>query len=110
MFFLLIYRLHELFVRGWIRKEFDYISEDGTIVGDAKYYTMVGGERIPPAKFSVIAEHVWLLGKCNVEEKFLLFGNDIRVPQKWLEKYGTLVDDVVFFFLDISTYELTRLN
>ena len=102
-------RFHKDEVPG-VPKEFDYVSEDGRIVGDAKYYTMVGGERLPPTKFSVIAEYVWLLGKCNVEEKFLLFGNDIRVPQKWLEKYGLLVDDVVFYYLDSTTNELSQLN
>jgi hypothetical protein len=28
------------------------VSEDGEIVGDAKFYTLVEGERLPPAKFS----------------------------------------------------------
>jgi hypothetical protein len=44
-----------------IPKDFDMISADGKIVGDAKYFTMVRGVSIPPAKFSIIAEHVWLL-------------------------------------------------
>lgn len=46
-----------------IPKKWDLLSEDGTIVGDAKYYTLVGGSSLPPAKFSTIAEHVWLLEK-----------------------------------------------
>lgn len=48
-----------------IRKQFDYVSADGQIVGDAQYYTLIGGERLPPAKFATIAEHVWLLEKTN---------------------------------------------
>lgn len=82
-----------------VNKIFDMTSPDGTVVGDAKYYTMVGGERLPPAKFSVIAEHVWLLEKTDAKRKFLVFGNDRRVSEKWLEKYGDLVSDVAFYFL-----------
>lgn len=29
-------------------REFDLVSMDGQIVGDAKFYSMVGGTRIPP--------------------------------------------------------------
>ncbi len=82
-----------------VNKVFDMTSSDGKVVGDAKYFTMVEGERLPPAKFSVIAEYVWLLEKCDAEKKFLVFGNDRRVPEKWLERYGSLVSDVAFFFL-----------
>jgi len=93
-----------------VEKEFDMVSLDRNIVGDAKYLTMVKGERLPPAKFSIIAEHVWLLEKISATYKFLVFGNDRRVPQEWLEKYGNLVQNVVFFFLDERTCRLERLN
>lgn len=82
-----------------VPKIFDLVSESHEHVGDAKYYTLVGGERLPPAKFSVIAEHVWLLEKTGANEKFLVFGNDRRVPEKWIEKYGDLAQKVAFFFL-----------
>lgn len=82
-----------------VRKKFDLVSEDHQIAGDAKYYTLVGGKRLPPAKFSVIAEHVWLLEKCTANQKFLVFGNDRRVPLMWLDRYGNLVSSVSFFFL-----------
>jgi len=52
---------------GSVPKEFDYVSSDGRIVGDAKYYTLVGGTGLPPAKFSIIAEHIWLLEKTGVQ-------------------------------------------
>jgi len=39
-------------------KEFDLVSDDGQIDGDANFYVVVGGTRIPPAKWSVIAKHV----------------------------------------------------
>jgi len=82
-----------------VPKRFDLVSADGQIVGDAKYFTLVGGERLPPAKFSVIAEHVWLLEKTTARVRFLVFGNDRRVPGVWLKRYGHLVEQVVFFFL-----------
>ncbi len=41
-----------------VPKRFDFVSPDGRIVGDAKYYTLVGGVGLPSAKFSIIAEHV----------------------------------------------------
>ena len=52
-----------------VPKRFDLVSADGSIVGDAKYYTLVGGERVPPAKFSVIAEYVWMLEKTQSVQK-----------------------------------------
>ena len=68
-------------------------------IGDAKYFTLVRGQRLPPAKFSVIAEHVWLLEKTGVLTTFLVFGNDRQVPSLWLERYGHLVGDVAFYYL-----------
>jgi hypothetical protein len=85
-----------------VQKLFDFMSYDKTIIGDAKYFTMVRGKVNPPGKFSVIAEHVWLLEKTNAKTKFLIFGNDERVPIKWLEKYGNLVSNVDFYFLNES--------
>ena len=32
-----------------VPKEFDLVSPDGSIVGDAKYFTLVRGQRLPPA-------------------------------------------------------------
>jgi len=93
-----------------ILKEFDMISADGKIVGDAKYFTMVRGVSIPPAKFSTIAEHVWLLEKTSANCKFLIFGNDRRVPREWLRKYGHLVKDVIFYFLDEQKQTLEKLT
>ena len=80
-------------------KVFDLVSEDKEIVGDAKYFSMVKGERLPPAKFSVIAEHVWMLEKTKAKIKFLVFGNDKRVPEEWLRRYSRFVNDVQFYFL-----------
>jgi hypothetical protein len=79
--------------------QFDYVSADKQIVGDAKCYMLVGGERLPPAKFATIAEHVWMLEKTNAPEQFLVFGNNREVPLRWLERYGALARSVGFYFL-----------
>jgi hypothetical protein len=83
-----------------VPKEFDLVSPDKRIVGDARYFTLVRGQRLPPAKFSVIAEHVWMLEKTGAPTRFLLFGNDRRVPELWLKRFGNLVSGVAFYFLD----------
>jgi len=93
-----------------VPKEFDMISPDGKIVGDAKYLTMVRGKYTPPAKFSVIAEHVWLLEKTHATNKFLVFGNDSRVPREWLKKYGHLAAGVSFLFIDERSKRVERLR
>ncbi len=85
-------------VKG-VPKLFDLVSPDGDIVGDAKYYTLVNGLHLPPAKFSIIAEHVWLLEKTQAIHKFLVFGNDLEVPKRWQARYGHLRGDVAFHFL-----------
>lgn len=82
-----------------VPKEFDLVSPDGSIVGDAKCFTLVRGQRLPPAKFTVIAEHVWLLEKTGAPTTFLVFGNDRQLPSLWLERYGHMVGDVAFYFL-----------
>jgi len=92
-----------------VPKIFDLMSEDRRIVGDAKYYTLVQDERTPPAKFSVIAEHVWLLEKTQAQTQFLVFGNDRRVPEKWLAKYGVLARRCDFYFLTAEN-QLQRLE
>lgn len=83
-----------------VNKTFDLVSPDHKFVGDAKYFTMVRGKKLPPAKFSVIAEYVWLLEHTDALIKFLVFGNDRRVPEQWLKRYGSHVLGVQFFFLD----------
>lgn len=89
-----------------VRKEFDLVSPDRRIVGDAKYYTLVRGLALPPGKFSVVAEHVWLLEKTKAPTRFLVFGNDRSVPTLWLKRYGNLPSGVRFYFLqDHGTLE-----
>ena len=92
-----------------IPKLFDLVSNDSSIVGDAKLLTMVRGSSIPPAKFSTIAEYVWLLEKTTAKKKFLVFGKDKRVPYEWLKRYGSLNGDVDFYFID-SKQNIEKLN
>jgi hypothetical protein len=82
-----------------VRKRFDFLSPDHQVVGDATYFTLVGGVGLSPAKFSIIAEHVWLLEKTGAPTTFLVFGNDLEIPVHWLERYGNLASMVTFFFL-----------
>jgi len=93
-----------------VNKIFDMVSETGDIVGDAKYMTMVRGESLPPAKFSVIAEHVWLMEKTEANHRFIIFGNDSRVPIEWLKRYGNLNSTVTFYFYDCEKEKLEKLN
>ena len=79
---------------------FDFVSPDGRLVGDAKYFSLVGGVGLPAAKFSIIAEHVWLLEKRAPPPHFSVFGNDRAVPLRWLARYGVLASSVAFFFVD----------
>ncbi|MEW6026319.1 MAG: hypothetical protein AB1599_03365 [Planctomycetota bacterium] len=80
-------------------KRFDMVSPDEDIIGDAKFLTLVKGERVPPAKFMEIAGHMWLLEKVNAKRRFLVFGNQREVAEWWLEKYGNLVSNVEFYFI-----------
>lgn len=83
-------------------KGFDMISpdEEKGIIGDAKFLTLIHRRKLPPAKFMEIAGHVWLLEKVKARRRFLVFGNQKRVPEWWLEKYGNLVESVEFYFID----------
>ncbi len=81
-------------------KRFDLVSWDESIIGDAKYLTLVNGVDYPPAKIMEITGHVWLLEKVKAKNRFLIFGNSSDVPKKWLEKYGNYKIGIDFYFLD----------
>jgi len=91
-----------------VHKQFDLVSEDKKTIGDAKYYTAVNGTSLPPAKFATIAEYVWLLENTGAKKSFLVFGNDRRVPEWWLDRYGNLTS-VTFYYLS-DDGELNQLN
>jgi len=101
-------RLSEKRPKGF-PKRFDMVSPKEDIVGDAKFLTLVRRTRLPPAKFMEIAGHVWLLERTEARKRFLVFGNQRRVPEWWLEKYGFLLQNVDFYFVD-ETGSVSRLN
>ena len=74
-------------------------------MGDAKYYTAVNGRGLPPAKFATIAEYVWLLEKTTARRQFLVFGNDRRVPEWWLDRYGNLTEVEFYYASDTGVLE-----
>ncbi|MFX1538039.1 MAG: hypothetical protein ACFFDI_27915 [Promethearchaeota archaeon] len=82
-----------------VAKLFDFVSKDKTIVGDSKFLSM-GKKRFQPAKFSAISEIVWLLEKIQARQKFIVFGSSIEVPKGWLSRYGALMENITFYFLD----------
>jgi hypothetical protein len=99
--------LSENMVTG-VRKRFAFVSPDRQVVGDGTYFGRVDGVGLPPAKFSIIAEHVWLLEKTGAPTTFIVFGNDREIPMRWLERFGQLASTLTFFFLT-DDGELERL-
>jgi len=91
-----------------VSKLFDYVSKDRAIVGDAKFLS-AGKKRFQPAKFSAISEVVWLLEKVSAKYKFIVFGSSIEIPKIWLSRYGALLEDLAFYFLDEEN-NLEKLN
>jgi hypothetical protein len=89
-----------------VPRAFELVSPDRSIVGCTLYYAPVQRQRPPPAKFSLIAERVWLLEKTGAHARFLVFGYDRDVPLRWLERYGSLASGTDFYFLgDDGTLE-----
>lgn len=80
-----------------VKHSFDFVSDDETIVGDAKYYRDLP---VPAAKFSTISEYVWLLQHVPGQRRFLVFGNSRRIPERWLKRFKPLLGGVEFWFLD----------
>ena len=76
------------------------------MIGDVKYYKNI---QVPAAKFSTIAEYVWLLEKTSANKKFLVFGNDIEIPRRWLKRYGKITQ-VEFYFYDDKHNTLINLE
>jgi hypothetical protein len=95
-----------------VPKEFAMVSPGGDVVGDARYFALVRGQRLPLAKFSLISEDVWLLERTSAPTRFLVFGNDRQAPVLWLQRYGNLVSGVAFYFLadDGELEQISRLN
>ncbi len=92
-----------------VPKVWDYKSQDNSVVGAAKMYTIANSRDILPAKFAHIAEHIWLQSHTTATQRFLVFGGIRQVPQQWLERYGSLADGIIFLFLS-DDGRLERLN
>jgi hypothetical protein len=82
---------------GGVVKKFDLVSPDAQIVGDAKSYKNLPS---PSAKWSAIAEYVWLLQHTTARRRFLVFGNSDLVPSRWLLRFAPLCREVEFLFID----------
>jgi len=77
-------------------KIWDYVSSDGMVVGDARWF----GQQLPAAR-AFVSEAVWLLEKVGAVQKFLVFGGEAEVPRQWLELWATLCpEDIALFYLD----------
>ncbi|MGO9180142.1 MAG: hypothetical protein ACLQBX_11780 [Candidatus Limnocylindrales bacterium] len=86
-------------LRGRVTHSFDLVSADESMVGDAKWFKDL--QPIPAAKLSVIAEYVWLLQHVeHAQRRFLVFGHDRAVPERWLRRFRPMLDGVEFWFLD----------
>jgi hypothetical protein len=86
-------------VAGQVPWKFDLVSEDGKIVGDAKYYKNIA---VPAAKWQGIAEYIWLLQHVPAERVFMVFGQDPEVAERYLKRVRPLTAPVEFYFLDGS--------
>lgn len=86
-------------MRGGVTKKFDLVSEDASIVGDAKFYKNIS---VPAAKWSTIAEYVWLLQNVDATRRFMVFGLDREVASRWLRRFRPLTEGVEFYFLDAA--------
>jgi hypothetical protein len=77
-------------------KVWDFVSNDGMVVGDARWF----GQSVPAAR-AFISEAVWLLEKVGAVQKFIVFGGEVSVPRQWLELWATLCpEDIALFYLD----------
>lgn len=91
--------LKKVRIRGF-PKEFDMVSTDCEIVGDAKWRVLPPNGQQEKVLCEEITAYVWLLEKIAASRKFMIFGNDRRVPESWLGKYGRLPTAVEFYFWD----------
>jgi len=78
-------------------KKFDMVSEDESLIGDAKYMKNIP---VPAAKWSDISECIWLLQKTKAKRKFMVFGQDIEIAERYLKRWSSIVKDIEFYFFD----------
>ena len=86
-----------------IKKKFDIVSNDEKFIGDVKFHKNI--IKTPSGKLATVSEYVWLLQKTNAEHKFIVFGGTKDIPQKWMKRYGALIEDVKFYFFENDKLE-----
>lgn len=85
-------------VRG-VNHRFDFISEDGKIVGEMRLFKSVPPRGIHSSTHASISEAVLLLEHTRAKHKFIVFGGDQRVPEAWLSRHAALADGVAFYYI-----------
>jgi hypothetical protein len=88
---------------GGVSWRFDLVSDDGAIVGDAKYLKNIA---VPAAKWQGISECIWLLQHAQADRVFMVFGRDVEVASRYLKRMRPLTGPVEFFFLDGEGHRL----
>ena len=74
------------------------VSGNGRIVGDVLW---LDGLPSAQAKWSVVAESVWLLGHVvRADRRLLVVGHDWDVLSRWLASYRPLLEGVEIWYLD----------
>lgn len=90
-------------------KKFDLVSDDLTMIGDAKFY---GPSGYPPSgKLATVAEFVWLLQHvAQGERRFLVFGGNRQVPDAFLKRWGPALTGPIEFYFVSEDRSLTVLR
>lgn len=74
------------------------VSGNGRIVGDVVW---LDGLPSAEAKWSVVAENVWLIGHViRADRRLLVFGHDWDALSRWLANFRPLLDGVEMWYLD----------
>lgn len=74
------------------------VSGNGRIVGDVLW---LGDLPSAEAKWSVVAENVWLIGHVvRADRRLLVAGHDWDLLSRWLASYRPLLDRVEMWYLD----------
>lgn len=89
-------------------REFDGVSDDGSIAMDAK--NLSWGINQPAAKLADISQLVLHLIHVDARRRIVICGNDRRVPIEWLRRWRGLaaIHRIEFYFLGSSELELLQ--
>ncbi len=80
----------------------DIVSQNNQVVGDAKYLRNIP---IPAAKYDNITAYIHFLQNIEAHTKFLVFGENKELPNRWLKRFENLAEGVEFYFYADSTLE-----